>query len=180
MPFEFERLAIRDVVLVKPRVFRDERGKFLETYKKSEFEAFGIREVFVQGNHSISGQGVLRGLHYQAPPKAQAKLVRAVLGEIFDVAVDIRRDSPSYGQWVAANLSAANRAMLFIPAGFAHGFCVLSEVAEVLYVAGDEYSPSHERGIIWNDPSLGIDWPVEKPILSAKDGAWPRLSDNRS
>ena len=177
MPFEFKRLAIHDVVLIKPRVFGDERGQFLETYKQSEFGRFGIRDPFAQGNHSISRRGILRGLHYQAEPKAQAKLVRVVVGEIFDVAVDIREDSPTYGQWVTANLSAVNRAMLYIPAGFAHGFCVLSKSAEVLYMASKEYSPSHEKGIIWNDPKLSIDWPIDAPILSAKDKAWPNLSE---
>ena len=175
MPFEFERLGIHDVVLIKPRVFSDARGQFLETYKQSEFGRFGIRGPFTQGNHSISGRDVLRGLHYQADPKAQAKLVRVVVGEIFDVAVDIRENSPTYGQWVAATLSAVNRAMLYIPIGFAHGFCVLSKVAEVLYMASEEYSPSHERGIIWNDPKLSIDWPIDSPILSAKDAALPGL-----
>lgn len=177
MPFEFERLGIHDVVLIKPRVFSDDRGQFLETYKQSEFGRFGIRGPFAQGNHSISGRSVLRGLHYQAEPKSQAKLVRVVVGEIFDVAVDIRQNSPTYGQWVAANLSAANRAMLYIPVGFAHGFCVLSKLAEVLYMASEEYSPSHERGIIWNDPELDIDWPIDAPILSAKDKAWPTLRE---
>jgi dTDP-4-dehydrorhamnose 3,5-epimerase len=175
MPFEFERLAIPGVVLVKSRVFSDNRGQFLETYKQSEFGRFGIRGLFTQGNHSISGRGVLRGLHYQAEPKAQAKLVRVIVGEIFDVAVDIRENLPTYGQWVAVNLSAVNRAMLYIPVGFAHGFCVLSESAEVLYMASEEYSPSHERGIIWNDPKLSIDWPIDAPILSAKDAALPGL-----
>lgn len=177
MPFEFKRLAIHDVVLIKPRVFNDERGQFLETYKQSEFGRFGIRGPFAQGNHSISSRGILRGLHYQAEPKAQTKLVRVVVGEIFDVAVDIRKDSPTYRQWVTANLSAVNRAMLYIPVGFAHGFCVLSESAEVLYMASEEYSPSHERGIIWNDPKLSIDWPIDTPILSAKDKAWLSLSE---
>jgi len=177
MPFEFESLTIPDVILIKPRVYSDERGQFLETYKQSEFERFGIPGPFAQGNHSISGRGVLRGLHYQAKPKAQAKLVRVVVGEIFDVAVDIRENSPTYGQWVAATLSAVNRHMLYMPIGFAHGFCVLSKVAEVLYMASEEYSPSHERGIIWNDPKLSIDWPIDAPIVSAKDKVWPSLSE---
>jgi len=176
MPFEFERLAIHDVVLVKPRVFGDERGQFLETYKHSEFARFGICGPFAQWNHSISECSVLRGLHYQAEPKAQAKLVKVIVGEIFDVAVDIRESSPTYGRWVAANLSAFTRAMLYVPVGFAHGFCVLSESAEVLYMASEEYSSRHERGIIWNDPKLSIDWPIDSPILSAKDTAWPTLT----
>jgi dTDP-4-dehydrorhamnose 3,5-epimerase len=175
MPFRFERLAILDVVLVTPRVFSDERGQFLEAYKQSEFAQFGIPVSFAQANHSISKSGVLRGLHYQVAPKAQAKLVRVVAGEIFDVAVDIRENSPTYGQWVSVKLSAGNRAMLYVPAGFAHGFCVLSELAEVLYMASDEYSPNHERGIIWSDPTLSIDWPIDHPLLSEKDKSWPTL-----
>lgn len=177
MPFEFERLAIPGVVLVKPRVFSDERGQFLETYKQSEFGRFGIRDPFTQGNHSISGRGVLRGLHYQRPPKAQGKLVRVVVGEIFDVGVDIRQGSPTYGKWVGERLSAENKRMLYIPPGFAHGFCVLNELAEVLYKTTEEYSLEHDAGIRWNDPEIGIQWPVEHPILSAKDAALPTLRE---
>lgn len=177
MPFEFERLAIPGVVLVKPRVFSDERGQFLETYKQSEFGRFGIRGPFTQGNHSISGRGVLRGLHYQRPPKAQGKLVRVVVGEIFDVGVDIRQGSPTYGKWVGERLSAENKRMLYIPPGFAHGFCVLNELAEVLYKTTEEYSLEHDAGIRWNDPEIGIQWPIEHPILSAKDAALPTLRE---
>ena len=175
MPFSFKRLAIPDVVLIEPRVFPDERGFFMETYKYSDFAAFGIKERFVQDNHSRSIKGVLRGLHYQKPPKAQGKLVRVVVGEIFDVAVDIRKGSPWYGKWVGASLSAENKLMLYIPPGFAHGFCVLSEVAEVVYKATEEYSPEHDAGILWNDPEIGIRWPIEQPILSDKDAKLPPL-----
>ena len=157
MPFNFTRLAIPDVILIEPRTFPDERGFFMESYKYSEFSAFGIKERFVQDNHSRSVKGVLRGLHYQKHPKAQGKLVRVVVGEIFDVAVDIRHGSPTYGQWVGEKLSAENKRMLYIPPGFAHGFCVLSEGAEVLYKTTEEYSPEHDAGIIWNDPKLSID-----------------------
>lgn len=181
MPFKFQRLEIPDVILIEPQVFGDERGFFMETYKHSEFSAFGITEHFLQDNHSRSKKGVLRGLHYQNPPKAQGKLVRVVLGEIFDVAVDIRKGSPTYGRWVGVILSAENKRMLYIPPGFAHGFCVLSDVAEVIYKVTEEYAPELEAGIIWNDPEIGIQWPIPTPILSTKDSRWPTLkeADNR-
>ncbi|MBC7218168.1 MAG: dTDP-4-dehydrorhamnose 3,5-epimerase [Candidatus Caldatribacterium sp.] len=175
MPFRFERLEIPEVILIEPQVFHDERGFFMETYRYSTFAAFGIKENFVQDNHSRSVRGVLRGLHYQNPPKAQGKLVRVVVGEIFDVAVDIRKGSPTYGRWVGVKLSAENRKMLYIPAGFAHGFCVLSDVAEVVYKVTEEYAPECEAGIIWNDPEIGITWPIENPIVSPKDARWPPL-----
>jgi len=177
MPFSFMRLEIADVILIEPRVFRDERGFFMESYRRSEFAAFGITEIFVQDNHSRSRRGVLRGLHYQNPPRAQGKLVRAVSGEIFDVAVDIRRGSPTYGRWVGVNLSEENMRMLYIPPGFAHGFMTLSDVADVMYKTTDEYSPEHEAGIIWNDPGIGIEWPVSRPVLSPRDAKWPGLRD---
>lgn len=175
MPFRFKRLEIPEVVLIEPEVFSDERGFFMETYKHSEFFAFGIRAHFVQDNHSRSIRGVLRGLHYQNPPMAQGKMVRVMLGEIFDVAVDIRKGSPTYGKWVGMRLSAENRRMLYIPEGFAHGFCVLSDVAEVIYKVTEEYSQEHESGICWNDPDIGINWPIEKPLLSARDAVLPPL-----
>ena len=177
MPFRFQRLQIPEVILIEPKVFPDERGFFMETYKWSEFASFGVTEHFVQDNHSRSVKGILRGLHYQNPPKALGKLVRVVLGEVFDVAVDIRKGSASYGKWVGVKLSAENKRMLYIPPGFAHGFCVLSEAAEVLYKTTEEYSPEHEAGIIWNDPEIGIDWPVEKPIVSTKDAGLPSLRE---
>jgi dTDP-4-dehydrorhamnose 3,5-epimerase len=176
MPFEFRRLPIPEVVLIVPRVFEDERGFFMESYKCSAFEAFGVVDPFVQDNHSRSRRGVLRGLHFQRQPKAQGKLVRAVVGEIFDVAVDIRVGSASYGEWVSALLSAENQQMLYVPAGFAHGFCVLSEVAEVSYKATEEYSPEHDAGIRWDDPEIGIEWPIDHPVVSAKDAGLPLLS----
>jgi len=175
VPFSFKRLEIPDVVLIEPKVFRDDRGFFMESYKRSEFVDFGIDEMFVQDNHSRSRRGVLRGLHYQNPPRAQAKLVRVIDGEIFDVAVDIRKGSPTYGRWVGVYLSDENMRMLYIPVGFAHGFLALSDVAEVLYKTSDEYSPEHEAGIVWNDPEVGIDWPVEEPVLSPRDCRWPGL-----
>jgi len=177
MPFTFTRLAIPDVILIEPQAFVDERGCFTETYKRSDFAAFGISEAFVQDNHSRSLRDVLRGLHYQKGPHAQGKLVRAVVGEIFDVAVDLRNGSRTYGKWVAETLSAENRRMLYMPAGFAHGFCVLSEVAEVLYKTTQEYAPDSDAGILWNDPDIGIQWPIATPILSEKDAHLPRLLD---
>lgn len=175
MPFKFQRLEIPDVILIEPEVFSDERGFFMETYKYSELFAFGIKEHFLQDNHSRSAKGVLRGLHYQNPPKAQGKLVRVILGEVFDVAVDIRKGSPTYGRWVGVVLSSENKRMLYIPPGFAHGFCVLSDVAEVLYKVTEEYAPECEAGIIWNDPEIGIQWPIKNPVLSLKDARWPSL-----
>ncbi|MFW6112381.1 MAG: dTDP-4-dehydrorhamnose 3,5-epimerase [Chloroflexota bacterium] len=177
MPFNFKNLEIPEVILVEPRVFGDERGFFMETYKAPDFEAAGIKADFPQDNHSRSTKGVLRGLHYQNPPYAQGKLVRAVRGEIFDVAVDIRKGSPTYGRWVSAVLSEENKNMLYVPEGFAHGFCTLSDIAEVMYKATNVYSPESEAGIIWNDDEVNIQWPVQEPVLSDKDQQWPRLRD---
>jgi dTDP-4-dehydrorhamnose 3,5-epimerase len=177
MPFRFRRLELPEVILVEPSVHQDSRGWFLESYKRSEFAEFGLGAAFVQDNHSRSKAGVLRGLHYQNPPRAQGKLVRVILGEVFDVAVDIRKNSPTYKRWVGVHLSAANRRMLYVPPGFAHGFVVLSDAAEVLYKTTEEYAPELERGIRWNDPELGIRWPVEHPVLSERDAALPLLKD---
>lgn len=164
------------VLIVEPRVFEDARGFFFESYSYREYAAHGIKDVFVQDNHSKSVRGVLRGLHYQTAP-GQAKLVRVAVGEVFDVAVDIRWGSPTFGQWVGVILSAENRRQLYIPVGFAHGFCVTSEVAEFLYKCSNYYSPQDERGIAWNDPDIAIPWPVAEPILSARDQRHPRLRD---
>ncbi len=178
MPFDFKKLSIPDVILVIPKVFNDDRGFFLEGYKKSEFIKNGILTEFNQDNHSKSTKGVLRGLHYQAFPKAQAKLVRCVRGEIFDVAVDIRKNSPTFGKWVGEKLSEENKHMLYIPEGFAHGFRVLSDVAELMYKASNEYSKEHDRGILWNDPDININWGIDfEPILSEKDKIQPKLKD---
>lgn len=177
MPFRFTALEIPGVILVEAQAFEDSRGVFLERYKRSEFLRAGIRDVFVQDNYSQSVRGALRGLHYQKAPRAQGKLVSAISGEIFDVAVDIRRGSPTFGRWTGATLSATNRSMVYLPAGFAHGFCVLSDRAEVLYKVSAEYAPDLECGIIWNDPELAIAWPVRDPILSRKDARLPRLRD---
>ena len=164
-------LAIPEVILIEPRVFGDERGFFYESFNQESFrQATGLDVPFVQDNHSRSARNVLRGLHYQLPPKAQGKLVRAVVGEVFDVAVDIRKDSPTFGKWVGEVLSAENKKQLWIPPGFAHGFLVLSEVAEFLYKTTDYYAPEFERCILWNDATLAIQWPAGiQPILSAKD-----------
>ena len=176
MPFKFERLSIPDVILITPEYFEDERGLFMEVYKKSEFEKFGIKWDFVQDNFSMSRKGVLRGLHYQKNPKAQAKLIRCVKGEIFNVAVDIRKGSPYYGKWVGEYLSRKNKRMMYLPVGFAHGFLVISDKTEVIYRITQEYSPEHKSGIIWNDPIIGIEWPIkETPILSKKDSSLPSL-----
>jgi dTDP-4-dehydrorhamnose 3,5-epimerase len=176
MPFDFQKLAIPEILLISPRVRADSRGFFMETYKRSEFAAAGAPELFVQENHSRSVRGVLRGLHFQHPPAAQSKLIRVVSGQIFDVAVDIRLDSPTRGQWVGIDLSADDRKLMYIPEWCAHGFCVLSEQADVVYHTSAEYSPEHESGVMWNDPALGIRWPVADPLMSDRDRQWPPLA----
>ncbi len=180
MPFNSKKLAIPDVVLIEPKIIGDERGAFSEIYKLSDFAKSGIDKQLVQVNYSKSKKDVLRGLHYQLIPKAQGKLIRAVTGKIFDVAVDIRKGSPSYGKWIGEVLSSENRKMLYIPEGFAHGFCVLSDTAEIIYYCTDEYAPGYDRGIVWSDPELQIDWPVRDPVLSEKDSqlAILRNTDN--
>ena len=166
-----------DVLLIEPRVFGDARGFFFESWNERELEHAGIRAEFVQDNHSRSGKGVLRWLHYQVR-HPQGKLIRVIAGEIFDVAVDVRRSSPGFGKWEGVRLSEESHSMLWIPVGFAHGFCVLSDFAEVLYKATDFYAPEHERCILWNDPEIGIDWPfADAPELSVKDAAGARLRD---
>lgn len=175
--FEFTPLAIPEVILVKSRVFRDDRGFFLETYKYGDFAKAGIDEVFVQDNHSRSSRNVLRGLHYQKDPFAQGKLVRCFKGAIFDVAVDIREGSPFFGKWVGVELNDENNSMLYVPPGFAHGFLVVSETADVMYKCSKEYSPEHDRGIVWNDPDIAINWPVKAPVLSPKDAVHPLLRE---
>ena len=167
----FTRKAIPDVILFEPRVFGDERGFFFESFNEREFvDAVGHSVDFVQDNHSRSRRGVLRGLHYQLPPHAQGKLVRVTSGEVFDVAVDIRKGSPTFGQWVGEILSESNKRQLWIPPGFAHGFVTLSDSADFLYKTSDFYTPTAERCIMWNDPQIGIDWPLTvAPQVSAKD-----------
>ena len=177
MPFTFTKLSIPDVILVEAKAFPDERGFFMESFKESDFVKNGINLKFVQDNYSHSIKGALRGLHYQKIPKAQAKLVMALKGEIFDVAVDIRKNSPTYGKWVGEILSEENHRLLFVPEGFAHGFCVLSDEADVLYKVNAEYSPENDRGFLWNDPDVDVKWPVDHPIVSKKDGEQPLLKN---
>lgn len=171
MPFEFIRTGIPEVVIIKPKLFKDDRGFFMETYKRSEFEQMGIPTNFVQDNHSKSTKYVLRGLHFQKEPFGQGKLVRCIKGKIFDVAVDIRKNSPTFKKWVGLELTEENKLMLWIPRGFAHGFLTLSDEAEIIYkVSDNEYSPKSDAGIIWNDPEININWPIDRePILSGKD-----------
>jgi dTDP-4-dehydrorhamnose 3,5-epimerase len=169
MPFTFKRLSIPDVILIEPQSFSDDRGFFFESFKESDFFANGIDKKFVQDNFSHSVNSVIRGLHFQKAPKAQAKLVIVLKGKISDVAVDIRKNSPTYGKWVSEILSGDTHNLLYVPEGFAHGFCVISDEADVLYKVSNEYSQEHERSIIWNDPKLDIQWPIKKPIISNKD-----------
>jgi dTDP-4-dehydrorhamnose 3,5-epimerase len=177
MPFRFVPLEIPAVILVETSRFPDDRGVLLEGYKQSEFAAHGIGERFVQDLYTRSKARVLRGLHYQKNPKAQGKTVTVLHGRIFDVAVDIRRRSPTYGKWVGVELSDEDQKTLYIPAGFAHGFCVLSADATVAYKLTQEYAEGLDRGIIWNDRDVAIDWPISSPILSAKDAALPPLRE---
>lgn len=176
MPVTFQRTDLPGVVLCIPEVFRDARGFFLESYHAADYAAGGIRAVFVQDNRSSSARHVLRGLHFQLH-KPQAKLVSCIRGKILDVAVDIRRGSPTFGKWSSAVLSETNHHQLFIPGGFAHGFCVLSESAEIQYKCSEFYDPRDDRGIRWNDPDIGIAWPVDTPVLSAKDTVQPFLKE---
>ncbi len=167
---------LAEVLVLEPDVFRDPRGYLLETYHGKRYPSLGVSTAFVQDNLSVSRSNVLRGLHYQLG-HPQAKLVSVMQGRIFDVAVDIRRGSPSFGQWVGVELSSDDHRQIYVPEGFAHGFCVLSEIAVVLYKCSNYYAPSEERGILWNCPALSIRWPISKPILSAKDEALPCLED---
>ena len=177
MPFTFEKLKIQEIILVTPRIFKDNRGIFFESFKQSEFAANGITEKFIQDNISKSSKGVLRGLHYQINPHAQGKLVRCLSGSIFDVAVDIRKSSSTFGQWVSVELNNENQQMVYIPPGFAHGFYTQSEKAEVMYKVTEEYNSNSERGIIWNDEEISINWPSTNALLSEKDMALKGLID---
>jgi dTDP-4-dehydrorhamnose 3,5-epimerase len=177
MSFSFEHLSIPDLILVTPRAYPDDRGYFLETYKKSEFIANGIETEFVQDNHSLSTRGVLRALHYQLAPRAQGKLIRVIGGKIWDVAVDIRRSSPTFGKWVGVELSDENKSMFWIPPGFAHGFVALSESVHLLYKCTAEYDKASERGIRWDDPDIAVDWPIRDVLVSERDAALPAFKD---
>ncbi|MDO9231790.1 MAG: dTDP-4-dehydrorhamnose 3,5-epimerase [bacterium] len=175
---EFIKTTLKDAYIIKPQVFGDNRGFFLESYSKKKFKKEGIGAEFVQDNHSKSEKkGTLRGLHFQIPPYTQAKLIRVVSGKILDVIVDLRRDSETFGKWEVFELSAENFQILFVPQGFAHGFMTLEDNTEVLYKADNFYEPSHEGGIAWNDPDLKINWPLENPILSERDTKWPNLKN---
>ncbi len=169
--------AIAEVLVIEPAVFGDARGAFFESWNRRAFSKLAGREVdFVQDNHSVSARGVLRGLHYQLR-QPQGKLVRVVAGEVFDVVVDLRRSSPTFGRWVGETLSAQNRRMMWVPEGFAHGFLVLSDIAEFLYKTTDYYAPEHERTLLWNDPAIGVEWPLEgAPVLKPKDAAGTPLA----
>ncbi|MEA3189444.1 MAG: dTDP-4-dehydrorhamnose 3,5-epimerase [Thermoplasmata archaeon] len=178
MPFTFTPDPdLKPVVLVEPRAFGDNRGWFMETYKRSDFERAGILGDFRQDNHSLSkGKGILRGLHFQNDPKAQGKLVRVGRGAIWDVVVDLRKGSPTYRRWKAFELTADNRRILWVPPGFGHGFCTLSDEAEVIYKTTNEYDAALDRSVRWDDPDLGVQWPVKDPILSEKDLKAPPLA----
>jgi dTDP-4-dehydrorhamnose 3,5-epimerase len=168
---------IPEVLLIEPIVHHDARGFFLEAYRADRYRQAGIDVTFVQANHSRSVNGTLRGLHWQDPPHPQAKLIRVVVGEVFDVAVDVRPASPTFGRWVGVTVSASNFRQLYIPPGFAHGFCVLSDVAELEYQCSEVYVPSCERGLRWDDPDLAIDWPVTNPVISERDRKHPSFSE---
>ena len=173
---QVEQTGLDGVLLVKPTVFGDDRGFFMETYHAEKFAEKGLPAAFVQDNHSRSSKGILRGLHFQYP-NWQGKLVRVVQGEIFDVAVDVRRDSASFGQWFGCTLSDENKHQLYVPEGFAHGFCVTSEIADVVYKCTSVYKPSEDFSLMWNDSNIGIDWPVTDPLLSEKDKNAMSLAD---
>jgi len=179
MPFAFHHTTLDGVVVIEPAVFPDDRGFFMESFKKSAFDAAGITEEFVQDNHSRSVRGVLRGLHYQLTPHAQGKLVRVLEGTVWDVAVDIRKGSPTFGKWFGVELSADNHKMLYIPPGCAHGFVTLTEYAQFFYKCTAEYDKASEAGIRWDDPDLAIAWPISAAIVSEKDAQLPNLSDAR-
>ncbi len=175
MPFIFQNTPIDGLVVIEPKAFPDDRGFFLESYKKSEFENQGIPTSFVQDNHSNSSKGTMRALHYQLSPYCQGKLVRVTRGSVWDVAVDLRKESQSYGKWFGLELSAENHTMFWIPEGFAHGFVALTDEVDFLYKTTNEYHKESERSIIWNDPDLAIKWPIDKPLLSEKDSKNPRF-----
>lgn len=177
MPFTFTQLEIPGLVLVEPRRLDDDRGFFMELFKASDFGKHGMPRAFVQDNLSHSTGDVLRGLHYQVHPRAQGKLVMALSGRVFDVAVDIRRGSPTYGRWRGVELTAENGLMFYLPPGFAHGYCVLSDKATLLYKVTAEYAPEYERGIIWNDREIGVEWPIAEPQLSPRDVGLPPLAE---
>lgn len=176
MGFKFERLKIPDVISIELELYSDQRGFFIETYKEPDFQEFGIKDKFVQDNHSRTAKmNVLRGLHYQLEPMAQAKIIRVIKGKILDVVLDLRKGSATYGKWLSKEMSSENYSQLYIPKGFAHGYLTLTEQVEVVYKLSNIYSSKHERGIIWSDPKIAINWPVNDPIISQKDSQLPPL-----
>ena len=177
MPFIFEPQSIHDVIIIKPRIFPDDRGYFLETFKKSDFFQAGIKENFNQDNRSYSTKHVLRGLHYQVPPHAQGKIVSVISGAVWDVAVDVRKKSPTYKKWLGFELNSKEQHMLYIPPGFAHGFVTLTDNVCFSYKCTSEYNYDSEHGIRWNDPDLNIEWPVKNPLVSDKDNILPYLQN---
>ena len=176
MTFKVEKSDLEGVLLIQPAIHTDSRGRFFESFQKERYKEIGIEEEFVQDNHSISQKNTIRGLHYRVAPE-QSKLVRVIRGEVFDVVVDIRKGSPTFGQWRGYTLSDTNYLQIYIPVGFAHGFCVLSEMAEFLYKVSEYYSAEKEKGIMWNDQDIGIDWPISNPVLSEKDKTNLTLKD---
>ncbi len=176
MSIKYTKTDLPGVLLIDPAVFKDSRGFFMETFHQKKYAEAGIDHTFIQDNYSHSTQGTLRGLHYQLK-HPQGKLIYVIKGEIFDVAVDIRQGSPGFGKWVGQYLSGNNKRQIFVPEGFAHGFCVISETADVLYKTTDLYNPDDEYGVLWSDPTIGIDWPIEAPIVSDKDKQFPGLKD---
>jgi len=178
MSFEFVKQKIEDVILIKPKAYEDNRGFFMESYKKSDFTANGINKDFIQENHSYSNSKVLRGLHYQIKPFSQAKLIKCIKGSIYDIALDIRPNSATFKQYIKVELSEENKQMLYIPEGFAHGFVVMSENAQIIYKTTKEYNPISERGIFWNDKDININWEIDfEPILSKKDENLPKFNE---
>lgn len=177
VPFKFKRLAIDGLVLIEPRVFHDERGFFMESFKESDFKKNGIDRAFVQDNHSLSRKGVIRGLHYQLNPKAQGKLVRVLKGSVWDIAVDIRKNSPFFKKWLGLELSENNNKILYIPEGFAHGFATLTDDVHLVYKCTTEYEKNLDTGIRWDDPDLAVEWPLKNPVVSEKDRLLPFLRE---
>jgi len=177
MTFKFEKTSLEGIILIKPKIFEDERGFFLETYKKEEFVKAGINEEFIQDNLSKSKKGVIRGIHLQRGNYSQSKIVRCIEGAIWDVSIDLRKESNNFGKYFAIELSEKNRYMIYIPRGFGHGFAALTDVVQVEYKQDNFYSPKNEIGVLWNDPSLGISWPIKNPLISEKDEKLLSLND---
>lgn len=177
MPFKFKKQEIEDLIVITPRIFSDDRGFFLESYKESDFKTNDIKEEFIQDNHSFSKKGVLRGIHYQLPPKAQGKLIRVIKGAVLDIAVDLRKSSKTFLKWASVELSEENHKMFYIPPGFGHAFLTLTDNVHFAYKCTNEYSQEHDAGIIWNDKNININWPIKNPLLSEKDLNLPTIKN---